>query len=156
MEKGAGTYALLLACEQARRINIGRLGPLTLQPGCYVYVGSAFGPGGVAARVRRHCRRTKPRHWHIDYLRAHAAVVEIWYSLDPARREHDWAAILACLAGATEPLPGFGACDCRCTTHLFHFNATPRLARFRNAVLRAHPRHAGIQRMPCPAQERRS
>ncbi len=46
-----GTYALVLACQKTGRVRIGRLGVLALQPGFYVYVGSAFGSGGLAARL---------------------------------------------------------------------------------------------------------
>jgi len=42
---------------------------LDLLPGYYIYIGSAFGPGGVRARMLRHLRADKPKHWHIDYLR---------------------------------------------------------------------------------------
>ena len=41
-----GTYALVLSCTTEQRIAIGRLGVLDVRPGCYVYVGSALGPGG--------------------------------------------------------------------------------------------------------------
>ena len=49
-----GTYALLLSATRRQRITIGRLGALALQPGCYVYTGSARGPGGLRARLRHH------------------------------------------------------------------------------------------------------
>jgi hypothetical protein len=39
-----GTYALLLSSVSDAVIRIGRLGNLRLQPGFYVYVGSALGP----------------------------------------------------------------------------------------------------------------
>ena len=41
-----GTYALILSCKSNVRIEIGRLGTMRLQPGYYVYLGSALGPGG--------------------------------------------------------------------------------------------------------------
>jgi Uri superfamily endonuclease len=47
-----GTYALLLLSATDQLICVGRLGNLRLQPGYYVYVGSALGWGGVlVARV---------------------------------------------------------------------------------------------------------
>ena len=51
-----GTYALLFRAEEDRTVEVGALDSMTVQPGQYVYVGSAFGPGGVQARVRRHAR----------------------------------------------------------------------------------------------------
>ena len=64
-----GTYALLLAVERRRRITVGRLGALAAAAGCYVYIGSAFGPGGRRARLRHHLGVAQRLHWHIDYLR---------------------------------------------------------------------------------------
>ena len=54
-----GTYALVLRSDVSAATEIGRWGRLTIRPGYYVYVGSALGPGGVRARVSRHCRETK-------------------------------------------------------------------------------------------------
>ncbi len=61
-----GTYALVLACAVANRIRIGRLGLLRLRPGSYVYVGSAFGPGGLHARISHHQHVTQSPRWHVD------------------------------------------------------------------------------------------
>ena len=67
-----GTYALLLASTATRCLYaLGGLGSLTLRPGWYVYVGSAFGPGGVCARLAHHRKRAARPHWHVDYLRLH-------------------------------------------------------------------------------------
>src|ERR1035438_8832695 len=68
--------------------RIGRLGALQLQSGFYFYVGSALGPGGVRARLAHHLKPSRRPHWHIDYLRAHTRVEEIWYCLDTRRLEH--------------------------------------------------------------------
>jgi len=38
--------------------------------GWYVYVGSALGPGGLAAKVGRHLGGRKMCRWHTAYLRA--------------------------------------------------------------------------------------
>jgi hypothetical protein len=64
-----GTYALLLSASHQGVVQIGRLGPLAVQRGFYVYIGSAFGPGSVRARVAHHCRPAPRPHWHIDHLR---------------------------------------------------------------------------------------
>ncbi|MEW8259618.1 MAG: DUF123 domain-containing protein, partial [Candidatus Thiodiazotropha taylori] len=69
-----------------QQIQVGRLGLCDFTRGWYLYVGSAFGPGGVAARCAHH-RRISPRpRWHIDYLRAVTNLRQIWYSNDPLRR----------------------------------------------------------------------
>ncbi len=36
--------------------------------GFYAYIGTMFGPGALDARIRRHMRKTKAKHWHIDYI----------------------------------------------------------------------------------------
>ena len=113
-----GTYALLLRSDRRAKVRIGRWGRLDIGPGHYIYVGSALGPGGVRARVSRHCRGVKSRHWHIDYLRAFAKPVAVCCSYDPARLEHRWAKILETMADMA-PILGFGCSDCRCTSHLF-------------------------------------
>ena len=51
-----GTYVLVLASQRTDPVRIGRLGTLALKPGVFIYVGSAFGPGGLAARIRHHRR----------------------------------------------------------------------------------------------------
>ncbi len=114
-----GTYVLLLVCRDGGEIRVGRLGLIRLHPGYYIYIGSAFGPGGLRARLSRHFRVQKTRHWHIDSLRARAAPAGAWYSNEPERLEHVWARRLI----ATESLEaclGFGCSDCDCASHLFH------------------------------------
>lgn len=123
----AGTYALLLRAEFARTIVVGRLGTLDVRRGWYVYVGSALGPGGLAARVGRHLRHAKTCRWHVDYLTAVATLDEVWLTLGGTRRECQWANALGQMRGATVPLDGFGASDCRCCTHLYYFRRRPSL-----------------------------
>ena len=90
MRKEPGTYVLVLHATQGMHVQVGRRGGLKIQPGYYLYVGSAFGPGGVKARVSRHARADKKKHWHIDYLREHMQPVEAWCSYDDRRLEHDF------------------------------------------------------------------
>jgi hypothetical protein len=49
-----GTYALLLTATAPLEVVVGRLGACRLPAGHYVYVGSAHGPGGLAARLTHH------------------------------------------------------------------------------------------------------
>ena len=129
-----GTYALLLACRNTGTVGIGRLGTLRLQSGCYVYVGSAFGPGGLAARIKHHRRITTCPHWHMDYLRAVCDLVEIWFTPARGRHEHSWARIMALMPDAEVPMRGFGSSDCDCRTHLFWFAHSPSVGTFRRRV----------------------
>jgi Uri superfamily endonuclease len=125
LEPVPGTYALLLWSPIESKIRVGRLGHLLLQPGFYVYVGSALGSGGVRARVAHHLRPAERPHWHIDYLRAHTAVEAVWFSYDRKSREHSWARRFADMKGASQPMAGFGSSDCDCQSHLFYFRERP-------------------------------
>ena len=64
-----GTYFLVLRCSSTRAVRVGRLGTMRLLPGYYLYVGSAYGPGGLRARIGHHCHPADRLHWHVDYLR---------------------------------------------------------------------------------------
>ena len=130
----AGTYVLVLWSRSMDLIQIGRLGALQLQSGSYVYVGSALGPGGVRGRFAHHVRPSRRPHWHIDYLRAHTSVEEIWYRLDTRRLEHAWAERISLAEGAYIPLVGFGSTDCGCKSHLFFFHQRPSRERFRQVL----------------------
>ncbi|MET0066704.1 MAG: GIY-YIG nuclease family protein [Candidatus Thiodiazotropha sp.] len=144
--KAPGTYVLVLHCPSKQTLRIGRLGTHTLPRGWYLYVGSAFGPGGVAARCAHH-RRISPRpRWHIDYLRAGSRLVEIWYSHDPQHREHAWAELLAEHLSLEQPVSGFGASDCDCGSHLFHSAVKPQGESFQRWVSDLLPGHAVIYR----------
>ncbi|MFB4204443.1 hypothetical protein KBTX_00723 [wastewater metagenome] len=134
MTADTGTYVLILRCDTAARLRIGRWGVLHARSGYYAYVGSAFGPGGVRARVARHARRGKAMHWHVDYLREHAVLASVWFAHSGTRLEHEWADALAGLAGM-EPVNGFGCSDCRCESHLFFSPAEPLPDRFRRVAL---------------------
>lgn len=129
-----GTYALILRCPADRCVKVGRLGKLVLRKGYYTYVGSAFGPGGVARRVRRHCRLEKRMHWHIDYVRPAMTVIEAWYTHDLDPREHQWARTLSRSARFGASVNRFGSSDCDCTSHLFHSPYRPDLSAFRHEL----------------------
>lgn len=134
-----GTYILLLQAKSSCRVPVGRLGVLDLQPGFYVYVGSALGLGGLRGRLAHHSRPSRSPHWHIDYLRPLTALREIWFSVGASRREHLWAAELARSARAVIPLTGFGASDCGCSAHLFRFSQRPSLTAFRRRLEASAP-----------------
>jgi Uri superfamily endonuclease len=120
-----GSYALLLRLDKSEQIQIGRLGEWHFAAGYYLYLGSALGPGGLAARLRRHLLPDKRPFWHIDYLRDRTVVVDAYYIAEPVRYEHTWAAAAGQLPGAIVPVPRFGASDCRCPAHLVYFKERP-------------------------------
>lgn len=140
-----GTYALILRSLRQRPIQIGRLGDLGLRKGYYVYVGSAFGPGGLAGRMKHHFRVSDSPRWHMDYLRPAVEIAEVWYSHDPERREHEWAGILGTIREAVVPKVGFGSSDCGCTSHLLFFANKPILKVFRRQLGRTIPGHRRVK-----------
>ena len=129
-----GTYVLVLSSRSTNLIKIGRLGALQLQSGFYLYVGSALGPGGVRARLAHHLKLSRRPHWHIDYLRAHTGVEDIWYRLDTRRFEHVWAEHIGLAEEASVPLVGLGSTDCGCESHLFFFAQRPSRERLRQVL----------------------
>lgn len=118
--KAAGTYILFLYCAAPIRQTIGRLGAFDFAAGTYAYVGSAFGAGGLQGRLKHHLAPVVKPHWHIDYLRAVAPCFAVTYHADATRYEHLWAAALATVPNIRQPIPRFGASDCRCSSHLFY------------------------------------
>jgi Uri superfamily endonuclease len=119
MEPLAGTYALILRNHSKTTTNVGRWGWISLEEGYYIYIGSAFGPGGVRARVSRHLRKKKRKHWHIDYLRDLMNPVGVWYTHDRQHLEHRWARLLSDMS-CISSTHGFGCSDCKCDSHLFY------------------------------------
>ena len=89
-------------------------------------------------------------HWHIDYLRQHAQVIEIWLSPETERREEDWVDMMLEIPGAVMLLEGFGASDTAKETHLFYFDVKPSLEDFVIGVRARFP-HTQILRAFGPA-----
>ncbi len=123
-----GTYLLGVVLDANTTLAVGRLGRFRFQAGYYVYAGSARGPGGLSARLARHQRQEKRFHWHVDYMLAHARLVESWTVVSHRRLECDWARAVMALPGTQVPVPRLGASDCRCAAHLVYFAQPPEAA----------------------------
>ena len=112
-----GAYLLLMTIARPLSLGIRTLGPVVVAPGWYVYAGNARGRGGIRGRVKRHLRRGKPPHWHVDRLtEAARAMVAIAFA-----GGDECALIQALLARPRfhADIPGFGSTDCRvCPAHL--------------------------------------
>jgi len=134
LPRSAGTYAIVMRAQDRQQLQIGRLGGVQLSKGWYVYVGSAFGPGGLAARVSRHLRCHKTRHWHIDHLIWATTVREVWYSQRQRDLEHCWAQAALDQPAAQNLLRGFGASDCQCLSHLVRFPTREAVKTLFNAL----------------------
>lgn len=141
-----GSYALVFHCSHDVTVKAGGLGTLRLIPGFYIYCGSAFGPGGVKARTSHHRAISRSPHWHIDYLRPELKLLEIWFTYDPQRREHQWAKELCELRGAVLPFEGFGASDCQCRSHLIRLGYKPSFRAFRRRLRMEFPEHKPFYR----------
>lgn len=137
---------MLFYCPEPVQVSAGRLGTLALKPGYYIYCGSAFGPGGVRARTDHHRKLSRRPHWHLDYLRPHLQLLEIWYTFDKAAREHQWASQVAVLKGASMPFKGFGSSDCHCRSHLIRLGYKPSFIAFRRRMRSLLPQHRPFYR----------
>jgi endonuclease-3 len=117
-----GVYLLTLRLPRAATWRHGST-QTRMRPGWYVYTGSAM--GGLEGRLARHLRTSTVRHWHLDYLLGAARVVDIQAlaGRDP-EAECRLAAAVRTWPGA-EAVPGFGAGDCRCDSHLCRFARRP-------------------------------
>lgn len=129
-----GSYLLWLYLRKGLTVEIGRLGTYHCKRGWYLYSGSAFGPGGLRARISHHCRMSIRPHWHIDYLKAHAEIRFVWLCRG-LNQEHRWSHLLAGLPTATMPIPGFGASDCQCRSHLIYFARKPQSRRLQDCLM---------------------
>jgi Uri superfamily endonuclease len=119
----SGCYSLIITLKRRRKIRVGKLGVACFPAGTCIYTGSAM--KGLAARLRRHCRRKKKIHWHIDHLLAlpEARVKKIIVYPYAPGQECRQNQRIAARAGATVILRRFGASDCQsgCPSHLLFF-----------------------------------
>ncbi|MFY0609784.1 MAG: GIY-YIG nuclease family protein [Candidatus Atelocyanobacterium thalassa] len=131
-----GTYCLLLFCFNSTSASIGNLGLYPINLGYYIYVGSAFGAGGLNSRIQRHIKIYKNKHWHLDYLRQYLIPLEVWYSTSKIRQEHEWAKFLLNNNLFKVPVKKFGASDCSCISHLFYSDIKPEFEILNEKIIR--------------------
>ena len=136
LPEAKGTYVLIASVTQMKRLEIGRLGAYDIVPGFYLYVGSAFGSGGLSARLAHHLESTASPHWHIDYLLGVAEPVEVWYTTARQKLEHRWAELLEKAPHFRVPIPRFGSSDYHRSrsSHLFHSKHRPSFGWFQQRV----------------------
>lgn len=120
--KPTGSYILTVSIPHDVDLNVGALGPISLDAGTYAYAGSALGPGGIPARVQRHLRSEalKRKHWHIDEIMEIGQIEEIWWIEGSERQECDLAARLRRVGELA--VASFGSSDCRCPGHLIRLH----------------------------------
>ena len=118
-----GAYLLVLGLPRRTSVLRGRRIPDVLAEGWYVYAGNAHGPGGIRARVARHFRRGKRRHWHIDHLTDKAMLHAMAF---PGGSECALIGLLRRHPDFADAAPGFGSSDCRtCESHLLAWKPAP-------------------------------
>lgn len=121
---GKGVYCLIFE-NRTCKIEVGKKGEFSFNPGFHIYVGSALGPGGLK-RLQRHINLSKNRDrnpkWHVDYLHLNPAfrLVSAVYAFTSERLE----CALASRIGGDSVL-GFGCTDCKCRSHLFYRDKNP-------------------------------
>jgi Uri superfamily endonuclease len=112
-----GAYVLFIALDEVLALHETSLDSRTLAPGRYAYCGSAYGPGGLRARLRRHLKREKALRWHVDHLTAAGRIFAL--GLAPGGQECALFEDLGRHPGVEVPLAGFGSSDCAsCPAHL--------------------------------------
>lgn len=141
-----GTYALLLELQAPVELQVGRLGRIHFDSPFYLYFGSAFGPGGLGARIEHHLQPARRAHWHIDYLRPVAEVLGAWFTYDTERLECAWVNAASVLRGVSS-VPRFGSSDCRCHSHLLAVKRLPSLPAFRRRLNASRPGCARIRQL---------
>jgi len=114
-----GVYQLHLRLDKPKRIRVGKLGVFTFPAGRYIYTGSAM--NGLDGRLRRHLKKRKKLHWHIDYLLRHSRIERIFVLETDERVECQLNSLTLSLPNAKVVVKGFGCSDCRCPSHLVYF-----------------------------------
>lgn len=118
-----GCYLIWLCLERSTKLQ--KPEPHILPPGWYIYAGSAKGPGGLQARLRRHLQSEKKIRWHIDQISTQAIIHFAW-----GWQETDWPGGSECTLVTelldhqcmTQPIRTFGSSDCRvCKSHLMAY-----------------------------------
>ncbi|MCJ9428879.1 DUF123 domain-containing protein [Kordiimonas marina] len=118
-----GAYVLVFRLASGIDVSLKGKAPAHLAPGWYLYAGSAYGGGGMQARLRRHFLRDKKIHWHIDRLATEAA--DIMAFAEPDGSECGLVDRLMKTGQYIHIMPGFGSSDCQtCESHLLMARGT--------------------------------
>ena len=117
LDPDRGAYILAIQLIEHTPIKTQSTEQVVLPPGLYAYAGSARGPGGIRARLRRHFRPQKKPHWHVDQLTTAHCTLEALAVVDGD--ECQLVDLLLSDAGIRTAIDGFGSTDCVvCQSHL--------------------------------------
>jgi len=116
----SGGYLLLIRLSKAVKVKFGSVGTRLLEPGYYVYAGSAIGKAGW--RLLRHIGPFRRRpHWHIDRLLNKRVAKVVAIGILPSMRRTECALSRMVSLMANYSLAGVGSTDCDCPSHLHYF-----------------------------------
>ncbi len=120
LSNASGTYVIFIDVSKEILLKIGSLGEMKFSKGYYIYIGSAFGPGGLVKRVERHLRNEKKLFWHIDYLlnSSSAKIIAVAWIADRQKLECIISQEIDKSSPLVKSLLHFGSSDCKCTSHL--------------------------------------
>ncbi len=126
-EDKGGTYALFIDLEEGFSTHVGSLGRVRFPRGVHVYAGSAM--SGLGPRLKRHARREKKVHWHVDVLtvRTECRVIGAVTFGPDGPSECEVVQTLAALPWTLVSPPGFGSSDHECPGHLVSLGERPEL-----------------------------
>ena len=116
-----GVYTLIIRFPHRCKATVGTGFSLIIDPGLYLYTGSALGHGSTSleSRIGRHLRRDKHAFWHIDRLLAcpSAEVVSVVFAETTRNAECRVNAAVLRDSKVKVPFRGIGSSDCRCASH---------------------------------------
>ncbi|UCH96781.1 MAG: DNA/RNA nuclease SfsA, partial [Candidatus Aminicenantes bacterium] len=117
-----GSYLLIFYNEQPFKKTIGPVGEREFKKGYYVYVGSAM--QSLEKRIKRHLRKRKKIHWHLDHISpGYMKMKKVYPIRRPDRIEEALARGL--LAICDSYVMDFGASDSGLPSHFFYFSSRP-------------------------------
>lgn len=121
-----GVYVLIVKLARDSKISTSKK-VFSLKSGVYIYVGSAVHSlGQLIGRIKRHLRKNKKKHWHIDYLleSKNAKITRIILSQTSRKIECE---LSRKISNNAMPIEEFGSTDCRkCKAHLYYADSVKR------------------------------
>lgn len=115
------TYLLIISVQRAIEIRVRSGQDFFLEPGLYIYVGSA--KGRLKPRLTRHFRHEKKLFWNIDYLLAEFKPFLVLV-LKP---DYDEVTTALMLSYRLQFVRNFGAADDPINvSHLFYFKGSAK------------------------------
>lgn len=119
--KNKGSYIISGFLNGDKKIKIGRIGYLNFKRGWYLYVGS--GMAYLKERVKRHFKKNKKKHWHIDYLIPDLKNLKAFLIHSSKSLECEISMEISKISNGF--IEKFGSTDCNCKSHLLYFKKEP-------------------------------